>query len=71
MPKVQDNKESTDKCKCPVCPSYTECLKQKMASLFCARGKTECKVSMNGCICGTCPVHAENNLDEGYYCLQK
>lgn len=70
MSKVQDNKENVDKCKCPTCPSYTECLKQKTAVLFCARGKAECPITMKGCVCGVCPVHTANNLKSGYYCLQ-
>lgn len=71
MPKVEKNESNTQKCFCPKCPSYNECAKAKTESLYCAGeiGKSPCKYGMNGCICGGCPVHMENNLKAGYYCI--
>jgi hypothetical protein len=45
---------------------------QTMPGLYCSEpvGRTSCD-DLNfeqGCICGTCPVHQENNLHSGYYC---
>jgi len=71
MPKVEKNKVNMDKCSCPNCPSYNECAKGKTESLYCAgdNGKSACSYQMNGCICGSCPVHKEYNLTSGYYCM--
>lgn len=71
MPKVEKNEANMHKCFCPNCPSYNECAKEKTERLYCAGeiGKSSCKYKMNGCICGGCPVHRENNLQAGYYCI--
>jgi len=71
MPIVEKNKTNTDKCACPNCPSYNECAKGKTESLYCAKdnGKSGCEFKKNGCTCGDCPVHKENNLKSWYYCM--
>lgn len=71
MPTVKNTKENKEKCKCPFCPSYNECAKGKTEILYCSEeiGKSDCPYQMNGCICGSCPVHQENGLRDGYYCL--
>lgn len=71
MPKVEKNEANLSKCFCPNCPSYNECAKGKTERLYCAGeiGKSSCEYKMNGCLCGGCPVHAENNLQAGYYCI--
>jgi hypothetical protein len=71
MAKVEKSEINLKKCFCPNCPSYNECAKGKMEKLYCAGevGKSVCEYKMNGCLCGGCPVHAENNLQAGYYCL--
>lgn len=71
MPHVDKNQENADKCKCPACPSYNNCAKEKSETLYCAEeiGKSECQYQMNGCLCGSCPVHQGNSLKNGYYCL--
>ena len=63
--------ENFEKCVCPKCPSYNDCAKGKNEALYCAQdvGKSACEYNMNGCICMDCPVHKENNLDAGYYCI--
>jgi len=71
MVKVEKTPENLKKCSCPKCPSYNECAERKLEKLFCAKevGKSSCKFQMNGCICMSCPVHKENNLKAGYYCI--
>ena len=71
MSKVEKNEDNLNKCSCPSCPSYNECTKGKAERLYCAGevGKSSCEIKMNGCICGGCPVHMENDLKDFYYCI--
>jgi hypothetical protein len=69
MSKVQKNKENISMCSCPKCPSYNDCAKKAHQGLFCAAGKSTCNFKMNGCNCGSCPVHKTYNLKAGYYCM--
>ncbi len=70
MPKVENNPSNQVKCFCPNCPTFNACAKEKNERLYCAVGKTACDFKMKGCLCGACTVHAENNLQSGYYCLK-
>ena len=65
---VKDNKENLKKCICENCPTYNECMGAGKEGLFCAREKSSCSFSMNGCLCGDCPVAKENNLSGSYHC---
>lgn len=70
MLKVEKNENNVSKCLCPGCPTYNDCAREKNEKLFCAEalaGRT-CSYEMNGCVCGDCPVHKENNLTALYYC---
>lgn len=69
MAKIEDTKENLEKCHCPKCPTTNDCGRAKNEALFCARGKTACDFGRSGCICGSCPVHRDNHLDNQYYCL--
>ncbi|MFA6119197.1 MAG: DUF2769 domain-containing protein [Parachlamydiales bacterium] len=70
MTKVQKNKNNISLCSCNKgCPSYNDCAKKANEGLFCAIGKSSCSFKMNGCICGSCPVHKANGLKSGYYCM--
>ena len=40
-----------------------------MEAMFCAFGDSRCITDEKGCICPTCAIYAENNLDKTYYCL--
>jgi len=39
-----------------------------MEMMFCAFEASKCIKEEKGCICTTCEVHTENNLDKTYYC---
>ena len=71
MPVVTKNETNLTNCSCPSCPSYNECAKDKLEKLYCASevGRSTCKYKMNGCVCGSCQVHKDNHLANGYYCL--
>ena len=66
--KVPDTKENMMKCICPECPTYNDCMKQKMGGLFCSKGKATCEFEEMGCICVECPLSGEFNLTSLYYC---
>ena len=68
MAKVDNNEENAGKCHCPKCATMNDCGREKSEQLFCARGKGTCDYKTNGCICGGCPVHRDNHLDNHYYC---
>jgi hypothetical protein len=69
MAKIPDTAENNTKCICGGCPSYTDCMQDKNELLYCSRGKTECEVTKNGCMCEDCPLFAEFGLKELYYCI--
>ena len=66
---VPDNDENANRCLCPGCPTHNECMKNNEEKIFCSRGKTECKPAEKGCLCGTCPVEQEYELNDFYYCI--
>jgi hypothetical protein len=68
MAKVADTPENMKKCICGGCPSYNQCMKDKMHGFFCAKGKTDCELTKSGCLCGACPVASEHKLGKMYYC---
>ncbi len=66
----QDNEQNAGRCICPECPTYNDCMDGNDERLFCARGKTSCDPTPNGCICGSCPVWSENQLSSYYFCRE-
>lgn len=61
-----ENDENYGSCICDGCPSYPGNDKK----LYCARGKSDKKISMEGCICPAgCPVYAQYHLKDMYYCV--
>ncbi len=59
------------KCTCASCPSYNECTSAKKELIFCLVGKSkDCMIDEVGCICPDCPVTAELELLNTYYCTQ-
>jgi hypothetical protein len=57
-------------CICGNCPSYDECTKNKEELLFCVIGKSECTITMKGCICPSCPVTSDMGLTHSYFCAR-
>jgi len=75
MSHVQDNDTNRRHCRCGMCPVElaSKCVsKSKKQGLYCSVGKTECDdfdISKK-CICPTCLVWDENNLNSIYYCQE-
>lgn len=66
--RVPDTKENENKCICENCPTYNDCTKEKKVKFFCFRGKTECDMDRQGCICGECPIASQYQLRDLYFC---
>lgn len=67
--KVDDSKENEARCICPNCPTHDECMQRTHAeTLYCARGKSKCEINKKGCLCGECPVAADYQLTDLYFC---
>lgn len=66
--KISDSKENRAKCHCPVCPSHP--LHCSSEILYCGTDASHCDVEAKGCLCNTCPVFFENELQGLYYCNQ-
>jgi hypothetical protein len=69
MSRVPNNEANAGKCVCAGCPSYDDCMKSGSERLYCAVGGSGCEVNRTGCICGACPLSAEYNLGDLYYCI--
>jgi len=67
--KVPDTQENLMKCICGKCPTYSQCMKDGMEGLYCARRISDCDIERMGCICGQCPLFMEYDLDKFYYCM--
>lgn len=61
--------DNAARCLCPGCPTFNSCMDKASELLFCSAGATECQPERHGCICGECPVWAENGLKTFYFCL--
>jgi hypothetical protein len=57
-------------CICGGCPTYTDCAKGKKESLFCANGRSVCKLPMKACICTTCPITPMLGLTHTHFCIR-
>lgn len=65
VPPTQENKQ---KCLCPDCPSYNQCMQDKGEVLFCSSGATSCELEKWGCPCVRCPVQLEYHNIGLFYC---
>ncbi len=65
---VPDSPENFQICLCVNCPTYNECTRKDDQRLFCSRGRTQCQITRNGCICGECPVATNYRLAGYYFC---
>ncbi|OPX60759.1 MAG: hypothetical protein A4E25_00168 [Methanobacterium sp. PtaB.Bin024] len=64
-------KELGADCVCPICPSYTDCAKDKQENVFCITGKSGGCITMEmGCLCPTCPLAQKYEIGVMYnfYC---
>jgi hypothetical protein len=69
MARVPDTQENVVQCICRGCPSYDDCMRGNNEILYCAREKSACEVSRDGCLCNECPLTSEFNLDQLFYCI--
>ena len=68
---IQNLVEYRKKCVCTSCASYNECAARKKELLFCLLGNSsDCNLEEFGCICLNCPVSAELDLKNTYYCIR-
>jgi hypothetical protein len=71
--KKQRIKEIEGDCVCPMCPTYTDCAKNKDHNVFCITSKSEeCITRELGCLCPTCPL-AQNfkiGVMYNFYCTR-
>ncbi len=65
---VPDTEENAERCRCPDCPVYDECLEKNIERLFCSRGSTKCLIEKKGCLCLHCPIEIEYRLNSFFYC---
>ncbi|BDZ70971.1 glutamate synthase-related protein [Methanobacterium petrolearium] len=63
---IKNTPENRAKCHCSFCPSYPHDCPDEL--LYCSTGASECEVPVNGCICNTCPLYYEYQLEDIYYC---
>lgn len=58
-------------CRCPGCPTHTECAKRNQEKLFCFNGKSFiCIEAEKECLCPECPVHDEMGLRYNFFCTR-
>jgi glutamate synthase domain-containing protein 2 len=64
--KIKNIPENRDKCHCKVCPSYP--YKCGGEALYCSKWPSKCDIDPEICICNTCPVFFEYELEGNYFC---
>lgn len=71
MSRVQNNEKNMGHCRCPNCLVLAKSSCDKKTVLFCAIGKATCPdLDPNqACLCPSCLVWEENNLQSMYYCV--
>lgn len=70
MPRVDDTAENAERCICPDCPTFNDCMREARETLFCARGMTNCEARTRECICPDCVVWTDYQLGTTYFCLE-
>jgi hypothetical protein len=66
---VENTPENAERCACPACPTYDQCMRDASELLFCAREESGCAPKAVGCSCGSCTVWRNNALTSMYFCL--
>jgi aldose sugar dehydrogenase len=67
---VDNTAENAERCVCPTCPTYTDCMGEGAELLFCARGVSGCSPVAVSCKCAGCAVWSSNGLSSYYFCLK-
>lgn len=65
---VPNTPENRNKCLCPDCPAYNECMGNRKEILYCSTGATSCELEKWGCHCPRCPVQLEYKMVGLFYC---
>lgn len=60
---VRDVDDNAARCDCGSCPSYPG-----EGALFCARGRSATEIALRGCLCASCAVFKQSDLEGSYYC---
>ena len=65
----------TDECKEKAMPGIKELKEGKMdqphaEAMFCAYEKSDCISEEQGCVCPTCALFSEYNLQHNYFCIK-
>lgn len=68
--KVEDTPANADRCICPGCPTFNECMGERNQRIFCSRGTSDCGPRAAACICDECPVWNEFSLGSYYFCMR-
>jgi hypothetical protein len=57
-------------CTCPSCPTFNDCAKNAMETMFCMHGTSfHCIKEVKGCKCPTCPVTKQAGLTHSAFCV--
>jgi aldose sugar dehydrogenase len=67
---VDNTAENAERCVCPGCPTYTDCMRDAAEVLFCARGVSTCSPTAVSCKCGGCSVWGHYGLSSYYFCIK-
>lgn len=65
---MPDTDENAERCRCPECPVYNDCMDNNNERLFCSRGNTDCNIEKRGCLCLHCLNEIEYKLNSFFYC---
>jgi aldose sugar dehydrogenase len=68
--RVDDTPENAERCACPGCPTYNDCMRSGGQLLFCSRGASDCTPDAVSCKCGGCTVWGRYSLAGYYFCIR-
>jgi hypothetical protein len=65
---VEVTEANRERCICPSCATYDECMTAEDEALYCGTAVTICDINKIECICGDCGVFSQYGLVGSYYC---